>query len=169
MTIREILREELNIINDIWYHGSEEYFNSFKIFNRNHMGNTSVDVPIFLTKDISFAKAYAGHNTPYLYEVKLLNVNIFDYRELQSDETSDKFSEYFYDEISNIFNVDGEHQYSIYRQFIYGSFGVLESNEFIHWLEKNNYDGAYINETNSLNVFILNPSKIEIIDIKKLF
>jgi len=62
-----------NVINNVWYHGTNDKFNVFN--NVNNRTYKEIDVPSwYFTKNIEYAKAYGK----YLYTVKLTVTNTFD-------------------------------------------------------------------------------------------
>jgi hypothetical protein len=68
--IKNIIKES---IDNIWYHGSNNKFNTFDLIN-NKMYK-EIDLPVwFFTKNLSYAKTYGK----YIYKVRLNVNNTFD-------------------------------------------------------------------------------------------
>jgi hypothetical protein len=181
-SVLEHLNEQHTANNNIWYHGSKEKFDKFKIKNGT-LFDANYKSPIFLTSNIEFAKYYAGSYTPYIYKIKVLTDNIMDFRELPSTYdllmyyeknkiNSDIKPEYY--EIGKNLEEFIEHKFpdddidKKYNNLLDGDYSSIEQTWVYDWLKLNNYDGAYIIETKELNLLIFDDSKIKILSIEAL-
>jgi hypothetical protein len=181
--VNEVLNEQNTSNNNIWYHGSEENFDKFKI-TKGTLFDADYESPIFLTSNIEFAKYYAGGKAPYIYKVKVLTDNIMDFRELPS--SYDLLMYYEKNKINNEIKVE---YYKIgknlldyldstfppdvdtdrkYNNLLDGDYSSIEQIWVYDWLKLNNYDGTYIIETKVLNLFIFDENKIKILSINEL-
>jgi hypothetical protein len=181
-TAREYLNEQVKNDGHIWYHGSKEKFDNFKLKNGT-LFDINYKSPIFLTSNIKFAKYYAGNYSPYIYKVKVLTDNIMDFRELPSTydllmyyeknkintdikveyyEIGQNLLDYIEDNFQDD-NIDRK-----YNDLLDGDYSSIEQTWVYDWLKLNNYDGAYIIETKELNLLIFDETKIKILSIKAL-
>lgn len=181
--IKQRLREELNNHSIIWYHGANEGFNEFKIKNGSFL-DANYNNPIFLTSNYEFAKAYAGYKTPFIYKIKLSTNNIFDYRLLPSaydiimyEDKNIKKPNLNYNLGIKLYNdilneepkgMGSDDPDRIYNLITGGHYQYMERPWFFDWLKKNKFDGAYVKETDVLNVFIFNINHLKIIGKEKL-
>lgn len=179
--IREYLNEQQTTNKNIWYHGSKEKFDKFKIKNGT-LFDANYKSPIFLSSNIEFAKYYAGSYTPYIYKCKVLTDNIMDFRELPSTYdllmyyeknkiNSDIKPEYY--EIGKNLEEFIERKFPDdidrkYNNLLDGDYSSIEQTWVYDWLRLNNYDGAYIIETKELNLLIFDETKIKILSIDAL-
>jgi hypothetical protein len=179
---REYLNEQHTVNVNIWYHGSKEKFDKFKLKNGT-LFDINYKSPIFLTSNVEFAKYYAGNYSPYIYKVKVLTDNILDFRELPS--TYDLLMYYEKNKINTDIKVkyyeigqnlldyieDKFHDDDIdrkYNNLLDGDYSSIEQTWVYDWLKLNNYDGAYIIETKELNLLIFDDSKIKILSFEAL-
>ncbi len=157
--------------NNIWYHGSKDKFDNFKL-KQGTLFDYNYTSPLFLTSDINFAKAYAGDYTPYIYIVKLLTDNIMDFRKLplaseikDGDIIANNLIDFIYDNWENKkYNFYWSYPEKCYNNLISGEYSEVERTWVYEWLKLNNYDGAYLIETDVLNLLIFNESSIEILN-----
>jgi hypothetical protein len=181
-TLREYLNEQQVMLNNVWYHGSKEKFDKFKL-KRGTLFDADYTSPIFLTSNIEFAKYYAGNYSPYIYKIKVLTKNIMDFRQLPS--TYDLLMYYeknkrnpdielkFYeigknllDYIEDKFTDDNIDR--LYNDLLDGDYSSIEQTWVYNWLKQKKYDGAYIIETKELNLLIFDETKLKILSIEAL-
>lgn len=181
ITISEYLTEQQSE-QHIWYHGSNEEFDTFKL-KQGTLFDVSYTSPIFLTSNIEFAKYYAGYKTPYIYKVKVLTDRIMDFRKLPNayeifmfnnkHENKEGLSveyfkignsllDYLYDRFPDR-DID-----RMYNNLLGGDYSSIEQTWIYEWLKQNKYDGAYVIETNTLNLFIFDVKKLKILSVEKL-
>ncbi len=181
-TIREYLNEQHTVNNNIWYHGSKEKFDKFKLKNGTLFDANYIS-PIFLTSNKDFASYYAGYSTPYIYTVKVLSNNIMDFRNLPNAyeilmfnekhqnekninikyfEIGNNLLDFLYDRFPDR-DID-----RMYNDLLDGDYSSIEQTWVYDWLKLNNYDGAYIIETKELNMLLFDDSKIKILSIEAL-
>jgi hypothetical protein len=168
------IRNILNEISDknVYYHGS---YNDFETFKNKTGTLSSFDYknPIFLSTDSDFAKEYAKSKGGILYTVKLdNNVNIFDFRLLPTGADLDLFNrtgkktdnsrDYKLGNMVDEMLMD-EDRTDDYYYLLLGDYGVIEQTYFMDFLKKNKFDGAYVMETGTLNLYIFDPSHVKII------
>jgi len=176
--------------NDIWYHGSPKSFTAFQPSIKKTFGSQPSKAPLFFTKDISFAKSYAG-GTGYIYSV-LLNIN----NTFSGDDMYVANSKYWppdYDELTEIgkklhddlegnkifsdliadYSVDeGESNWAemhdIYGTFVSilkGDYDTVETSEFKGWLRSNGYDSFWVTGDGEKNMAVLDEKNIEIVNV----
>lgn len=186
-TIREYLNEQQEILNNIWYHGSKEKFDKFKL-KQGTLFDIDYTSPIFLTSNIEFAKYYASGYSPYIYKIKVLTNNIMDFRQLPS--TNDILMYYEKNKINNDIDIkfydigkklldfiyenwdNGKYNfYWSYPERCYDSLTSIDYSEVertwvYDWLKQEKYDGAYIIETKELNLLIFDETKLKILSIE---
>ena len=181
-TIKEYLNEQYSQTNNIWYHGSKEKFDKFKL-KHGTLFDANYTVPIFLTSNIEFAKYYAGYYSPYIYKIKVLTDNIMDFRNLPNAydilmfndknenkknidikyfEIGNNLLDYLYDKFPDR-DVD-----RMYNNLLDGDYSSIEQTWVYDWLKQENYDGAYIIETKELNLLIFDETKLKILSIEAL-
>ena len=181
-TIREYLNEQHETLNNIWYHGSKEKFDKFKL-KQGTLFDTNYTAPIFLTSNIEFAKYYAGYYSPYIYKIKVLTDNIMDFRKLPNAydilmfndknenkknidikyfEIGNNLLDYLYDKFPDR-DID-----RMYNDLLDGDYSSIEQTWVYDWLKQENYDGAYIIETKELNLLIFDETKLKILSIEAL-
>jgi len=167
--------------NNIWYHGSNKSFNTFKIKNGT-LFDASYQSPIFLTSNKDFAKHYAGHHTPFIYTVQVITNNIMDFKQLPTS-----YDLYMYNEKNKINNINQKYYVignnlfnfiedkfpndnidKLYNNLLDNDYSSVEQTWVYDWLKLNNYDGAFITETNELNLLIFDDSKLNIIKTETL-
>lgn len=163
--------------NDVWYHGSKVKFDMFKAFTNMGTGTTVSEQPIFLTSDKGFAREYAGYHTPFIYTVKVTG-HFFNPKDLplgydlalswngspEKEGYNYELGNKLYDDLPDIFGV--EYIDEIYGQILAGNWDTIESHEFKNWLKSTGYDGSYLWETKSRNLFVFDPAKIEILSVE---
>ena len=181
-TLREYLNEQHLHSTNIWYHGSKEKFDKFKLKQGTLFDATYVS-PLFLSSNIEFAKYYAGYYSPHIYKVEVTTNNIMDFRELPSPY--DLFMYYEKNKINTDvdvkFYVIGKQlleyiedkfpdRYTdmIYNNLLDGDYSSIEQVWVYDWLKENNYDGAYVIETKELNLLLFDDSKIKILSVELL-
>jgi len=154
-TIRMLISEN-NIIDDVYYHGSNNYFSQFDLVS-NKMYN-EIDLPVwFFTKDLDYAKSYGK----YVYKVKLNIHKIFD--------TSNK--KHFKQFISYLKN-DGKKRDEIdviLDEQFYKDLPYWTCDDAFYCAASNDFDSIIIAEeldsdVESIGVF--NREMIEIIDVQ---
>lgn len=168
-------KNEDNVNDIIWYHGSKEKFDKFKLkkgtlYNLNHTS------PIFLTSNLDFATNYAGNYSPYIYKVKVLTDNIMDFRKLpnvvdikESDEVANSLLDFIYDNFeNNKYNFYWAYPERCYQYLLSGEYSEVERLWVLDWLKINGYDGSYLIETDVLNLLIFDETKIEIVSVEKI-
>lgn len=180
--LREYLKEQQDYSNNIWYHGSNQKFDKFKL-KKGTLFDIDYMSPIFLTSNIKFAKYYAGSYSPHIYTIKVLTNNIMDFRKLPS--TYDLLMYYeknkinsdieleFYEIGNSLLNyieekfpdddVDRK-----YNNLLDGDYSSIEQVWVYEWLKNNKYDGAYVIETKELNLLIFDESKIKILSVEAI-
>lgn len=163
---------------EIWYHGSKVKFDQFKTFINKGNNTTESEQPIFLTSDIEFARAYAGHQAPYVYTVKVNGGRFFGDDKLptgydlavswdggvRKEGYNYELGNKLYDDLEDIFP-GYDYLDRTYNDIIGGDWDIIESPQFKQWLKNNEYDGAYLWETRVKNVYVFDPSKIEILSV----
>jgi hypothetical protein len=143
----------------IFYHGSSNSFNIFKI-NRHKYGKS-----IFFTEDINTAK-YFGKN---IYEVYLKIENLFDYKDSNCIEyIINKFNNIYNKNIENKNNgkeyYDIKFSKDIIINFIKeGRWDFIEE-PYILPIIKKKYDGYIIVENNKENWSVFNSNQIKSIN-----
>lgn len=166
-----------------WYHGSYSDFDSFKL-KKGTFRDLNYTNPIFLTSDYEFAKYYSKGGI--IYTIKLLTDKIFDTSKLPSDlnlyyyETGKvknanlTHKNYDYDLALKLKNdIESSPEFDdldisrIYNNFVSGDYSYIEDTWFFDWLKKNDFDGCYVWETGTKNVFIFDPNKLEIVNKEK--
>lgn len=168
--------------NRLWYHGSKNKFDKFKL-KTGTLLDANYTSPIFLSSSEDFAKEYAGHQTPYVYTVKILTDNIMDFRNLPSTydlemynvkgklnsksdvkfyEIGNQLLEYIEDKFPD------DYTDRMYDNLLDGDYSSIEQDWVYDWLKENNYDGAYVIETRELNVFIFDDSVLKILSVKSV-
>ena len=153
----------------IVYHGSPNDFKEFKL-KKGSMFNKKGVSPIFLTTDKdNFAKYYAKQNG-CVYKIELSDdIKLFDFRKLV-DWWDLKPTDYGYKLYNDMYS--GKYDLTPYNDDIdklydyiqSGEYSILERKWFFDWLQDNHYDGSYVIETRTLNLFIFDPKKIRILD-----
>ena len=172
-TVREYLNEQHEMLNNVWYHGSKEKFDKFKL-KQGTLFDADYTAPIFLTSNIEFAKQYAGNYSPYIYKIKVLTDNIMDFRKLPSSIELDKQNiignnllDFIYDNLENKkYNFYWSYPERCYDYLRSGEYSEVERTWVYDWLKQNKYDGAYIIETNQLNLLIFDETKLKILSIE---
>lgn len=161
-----------------WYHGSRFDFDEFKT-KKGTLFTLDYTNPIFLTTDFEFAKAYAGYKDPVVYTVEILTDKIFDPKILPTDYDLYRYElgkdgkkpEKDYElgfKLRNDLDNDPEFEdvdtSNIYNGIMSGDYSSIEDVWFFEWLKKNDFDGCYVWETKTKNVFIFDPKKLRIIN-----
>ena len=181
-TIREYLNEQHEILNNVWYHGSKEKFDKFKL-KQGTLFDADYTALIFLTSNIEFAKYYAGNYSPYIYKIKVLTENIMDFRQLPS--TYDLLMYYEKNKINNDIDIKFydigkklldyiEDKFTddnidrLYNDLLDGDYSSIEQTWVYDWLKQEKYDGAYVIETKELNLLIFDETKLKILSIEAL-
>lgn len=180
-TWRKFLKESAN--SDVWYHGSNCKIDKFKTFHKQSFGPDVQEVPIFVTKSLSFAKAYGNCKGGKVYKCRLSpNLKIFSGSQLFETDCkywppeveclSELGLKLLKDlESGNVFEhcKDDEHESlqaiaDISQHF----YSTVEDSRFTKWLRENEFDGCFTREGTSEpmeeNAFIFNPENIEIIE-----
>jgi len=167
---------------NVWYHGSPNKFDEFKL-KKGTLLDTDYTSPIFLSSDKTFAEYYSGHQDSYIYTIELLTDNIMDFRNLPStydllmyEEKGAKkpnISQEYYEIGKKLLNyIDNKFDEDIdidrlYNNLLDGDYSSIERPWVYDWLKANKYAGAYVMETKSLNLFIFDEKDIKIINVEK--
>jgi len=184
ITIFRLFEEQIQ--QDFWYHGSYSDFDSFKLKKGTYLDLNYIN-PIFFSSDYEFSKYYARYKNGIIYTVKLLTDKIFDPSKLPTD------LDLYYYETGNVKNANLNHKNydydlalklrkdidsssefentdtsNFYNGIVFGDYSSIEDTWFFDWLKKNDFDGCYVWETGTKNLFIFDPNKIEIVKKEKL-
>ena len=157
----------------VFYHGSYSDFSEFRN-KRGTLSNTDYTAPIFLSTDPDFAIEYGKFKGGILYTVKISpSAKLFDFRTLptgydllifnDSGKRNDTNKDYeLGNKVYDAFESDDgdERQYS---GILSGDFDVMEQVDFYEFLKLNKFDGAYVKETGTLNVYVFDPKLLTII------
>lgn len=174
-TIREYLNEQQEMSNNIWYHGSKEKFDKFKL-KQGTLFDVDYTSPIFLSSNIEFAKYYATGYSPYIYKIKVLTNNIMDFRQLPTIDKLDdknvignKLLDFIYDNWDNEkYNFYWSYPEKCYNSLTNIDYSDVERTWVYDWLKQEKYDGAYIIETKELNLLIFDETKLKILSVEAL-
>lgn len=165
-----------------WYHGSYKDFDQFKLKKGTYRDLNYMN-PIFLTSEYKFANYYSRCKNGIIYTVEVLTNKIFDPSKLPSDsnlyyyETGKlknsnlDYKNYDYDLALKLKNdIDSSSEFddmdtsNFYNNLVTGDYSYLEDTWFFDWLKKNNYDGCYVWETGTKNLFVFDPNKLKILN-----
>ena len=164
-----------------WYHGTYSDFDEFKLKKGTYLDSYYIN-PIFLTSDREFAYYYSRCKNGIIYSIEVLTDKIFDPSKLPTDldlyyyeigkiDKIKKPKNYDYDlalklrndiELSPEFKDADTSKY--YNGIVFGDFSSIEDTWFFDWLKENDYDGCYVWESGTKNLFIFDSKKLKIID-----
>lgn len=164
----------------ILYHGSSKLFSSFKSEIKRFMEKEPVEVPIFLTPSMSFAKLNAGYNG-YVYTIVLSsNSKLFSSTELYNlgsrfwPPENDNLTTLGKDLMGSIAgghiyaDVDPENDYEhgeILKGILSEDYDSMESNGMMYWLKQHHYDGFHVQGDGVRNIAIFDPDKLYILSV----
>lgn len=173
---KQYITETIKTIPTVWYHGSKDDFDEFKL-KKGTLLDSEYTSPIFLTSDVNFAKEYAGYNNPVIYTVKLDNVKLMDFSTLPTSlelylheiKGENKYSEDLYQLGNELLEYieekfDDDYTEKRYNNLLSNDYSSIEQTWVYDFLKYKGYAGAYVKETDILNVFIFSPTKIKIVD-----
>jgi len=165
-----------------WYHGSYSDFNEFKLKKGTYLDLNYIN-PIFLTSDYEFAKYYSRYKNGLIYTIEVLTDKIFDPSKLPTDlnlyyyqngkvrNANLDYKNYDYDlalklrnDIDSSSEFDNVDTSKYYNGIVFGDYSSIEDTWFFDWLKENDYDGCYVWETGTKNLFIFDPKKLKILN-----
>lgn len=168
--------------SDVWYAGSPKRFDQFQTFVRETFGHGASEVPIFLTQDKSFARAYAPGPEGTVYTVRPKVQKTFDGGELYRDgywppqrEDLTKEGQALYDDLeaNRIFpsalrsdddyhGVFGDSR-GLFASILRMEYDVLETTEMKRWLRKQGYDSFYVTGDGPKNLAVFDARDVEVL------
>lgn len=147
----------MNSNENIWFHGSNNKFESFELYdNKTYQ---EIDLPVwFFTKDLDYAKTYGK----YIYKVKLNINNTFD---TSNKEHFNLFIKYLHEDGKTDIEIDNILDEQFSRELPYWT-----CNDAYYCAVSNDFDSILIAEeleTDVESIGIFDEGKIEIVKINE--
>lgn len=172
-----------------WFHGSRHLFDSFRTAVRETFGTGASEVPIFLTRDRSFARLHAG-NHGFIYTVRARVKRTFDPDDLirsnrywppQREDLTPE-GQRLYDDLAEnrIFprairpdNDEDWHSvfgdsHGLFASILKQEYDVVETTEMKRWLRAQGYDSFYVGGDGPTNLAVFDPSDLEIVSVESV-
>ena len=173
---REDNRSEICDDARVWYHGSWHKFDAFQQRVGAPFGGKDMIVPIFLTCELSTARAHAGPNG-WVYTVRPNLKRVFRGQDLwlaeyprwwppQPEEMS-SIGRRLYEDLENsvVFDdVRGEQADDALRAIAGSHYDIMETSQMKQWLLDHGYDAFTVRESprSPVSLAVLDPSRLKI-------